>query len=101
MELYQQAERILIEDVGLVPIYHPILVAMVKPYIKGPMFTTGDSGIQTWERFRFSSREAMIYKAGIARVVRKNGADRPVRPIFRVVQQPRSRPCRLSTSPLT
>ena len=63
VELYQQAERILIEDVGLVPIYHPILVAMVKPYIKGPMFTTGDSGIQTWERFRFSSREAMIYKA--------------------------------------
>lgn len=63
VEMYQQAERILIEDVALVPVYHPILVAMVKPYIKGPMFATGDSGIQTWERFRFSSREAIIYKA--------------------------------------
>ena len=63
VELYQQAEQILIEDVALVPVYHPILVAMVKPYVKGPMFATGDSGIQTWERFRFSSREALIYKA--------------------------------------
>ena len=33
--MYQQAEKILVEDVALVPIYHPIMVAMVKPDIKG------------------------------------------------------------------
>jgi peptide/nickel transport system substrate-binding protein/oligopeptide transport system substrate-binding protein len=60
-ELYGQAERILIEDVALVPIHHPILVAMVKPYVKGPMFETNDAGQQTWNRFRFSSRESRVY----------------------------------------
>ncbi len=62
-DLYQQAERILVEDVALVPLYHPILVAMVKPNVKGPMFTPSDAGIKTWNRFRFSSRESNIYKA--------------------------------------
>jgi peptide/nickel transport system substrate-binding protein/oligopeptide transport system substrate-binding protein len=57
-EMYQQAERILIEDVALIPIHHPILVAMVKP-----MFEPSDAGIRTWNRFRFSSRESNIYKA--------------------------------------
>jgi peptide/nickel transport system substrate-binding protein/oligopeptide transport system substrate-binding protein len=62
-ELYQQAERILVEDVALVPIYHPILVALVKPTIKGPMFEANSKGQVTWNRFRFASREALIYKA--------------------------------------
>jgi ABC-type transport system substrate-binding protein len=62
-EMYQQAERILLEDAALVPIYHPILVAMVKPYLNGPMFDPSDAGLKTWNRFRFSSRESMIYKA--------------------------------------
>ncbi|MCB9137347.1 MAG: peptide ABC transporter substrate-binding protein [Caldilineaceae bacterium] len=62
-ELYGQAERILVEDVGLIPIYHGILAAMVKPNIKGPMFEVGDSGVQNWHRFRFTSREALIYKS--------------------------------------
>ncbi|HXF62757.1 MAG TPA: peptide ABC transporter substrate-binding protein [Caldilineaceae bacterium] len=62
-ELYSQAERILIEDVALVPIYHPILVALVKPYIKGPMLEPNADGMVTWNRFRFSSRESLIYKA--------------------------------------
>ncbi len=62
-ELYAQAERILVEDVGLIPIYHGILAAMVKPNIKGPAFEVGDSGVQTWHRYRFTSREARIYKS--------------------------------------
>ena len=43
-ELYAQAEKILVEDVGLVPIYHPIQSAMVKPDIAGPMFDAGLQG---------------------------------------------------------
>lgn len=62
-ERYGQAERILVEDVALVPIYHPTLVALVKPYIQGPMLEPNADGITTWNRFRFSSRESLIYKA--------------------------------------
>ncbi|MEJ5199693.1 MAG: peptide ABC transporter substrate-binding protein, partial [Anaerolineae bacterium] len=62
-QMYQQAEKILIEDVALVPIYHPILVAMVKPDIKGPMFTPDKNGTVTWHRNRFTSRESLIYRS--------------------------------------
>jgi ABC-type transport system substrate-binding protein len=62
-ELYKQAERILVEDVALVPIYHGIFVAMVKPDIKGPMLEPGADGLVTWMRHRFSSRESLIYRS--------------------------------------
>ncbi len=62
-ELYRKAERILIEDVGLVPIYHGIFVAMVNPYIKGPALEPNEKGVVTWNRFRFTSREALIYRS--------------------------------------
>jgi ABC-type transport system substrate-binding protein len=62
-ELYKQAERILVEDVALVPIYHGIFVAMVKPDIKGPMLEPGKDGLVTWMRHRFSSRESLIYRS--------------------------------------
>jgi ABC-type transport system substrate-binding protein len=62
-ELYGQAERILIEDVAMVPIYHGIFVAMVKPNIAGPMLEPGEDGVVTWMRHRFASRESLIYHA--------------------------------------
>jgi peptide/nickel transport system substrate-binding protein/oligopeptide transport system substrate-binding protein len=62
-ELYQQAERILVEDVALVPIYHGIFNALVKPNVQGPMFEPNSKGQVTWNRFRFSSRESEIYKS--------------------------------------
>jgi peptide/nickel transport system substrate-binding protein/oligopeptide transport system substrate-binding protein len=65
--MYQQAEKILIEDVALVPIYHPILVAMVKPDIKGPMFAPDKNGTITWHRNRFTSRESLIYHSTTSR----------------------------------
>ena len=47
--MYQQAEKLLVEDVALVPVYRPVLVAMVKPNIKGPMFEPDKNGTRTWE----------------------------------------------------
>jgi peptide/nickel transport system substrate-binding protein/oligopeptide transport system substrate-binding protein len=61
--MYQQAEKILVEDVALVPIYHPIMVAMVKPDIKGSMFAPDKNGQVTWARHRFTSRESLIYRS--------------------------------------
>jgi ABC-type transport system substrate-binding protein len=61
-EIYKQAERILIEDVALVPVYHGIFAAMVKPDIAGPMLEPGKDGVVTWMRHRFSSRESLIYR---------------------------------------
>jgi len=62
-ELYRQAERILVEDEALVPVYHGIFVAMVKPDIRGKMLELGEDGIVTWMRHRFSSRESLIYRS--------------------------------------
>jgi len=61
-ELYREAERILVEDVALVPLYHGIFVAMVKPDIKGPAVEPGEDGVVKWMRHRFASRESMIYR---------------------------------------
>ncbi|MDD3824667.1 MAG: peptide ABC transporter substrate-binding protein [Anaerolineae bacterium] len=61
--LYRQAERMLIEDVALVPVYHAIFVAMVKPDIRGQMLEPGEDGVVTWMRHRFSSRESLIYRS--------------------------------------
>ncbi|MCP4543916.1 MAG: hypothetical protein GY832_42925 [Chloroflexi bacterium] len=61
-ELCRQAERILIKDVAMVPIYHSIFVAMVKPDITGPMLEPDENGNVTWHRFRFTRREARVYR---------------------------------------
>ena len=65
--MYQQAEKILISDVALVPLWHPIYVAMVKPDIKGPMFAPDKNGQVTWQRHRFTSRESLIYRSTTSR----------------------------------
>ncbi len=59
--MYQQAEKILMSDVAMVALWHPIYVAMVKPDIKGPMFAAAKNGQVTWQRHRFTSRESLIY----------------------------------------
>jgi len=61
-ELYGQAERLLVEDVGILPVYHAILNAMVKPDIKGPKLEPDANGNVDWVRFRFASREALVYR---------------------------------------
>ncbi len=63
-ELYRQAERILIEDVALVPVYHAIVNVMVKPDIASPTaFEPNSAGIVSLHLFRFSSREALLYRS--------------------------------------
>jgi oligopeptide transport system substrate-binding protein len=61
-ELYAQAEKLLLEDVALVPIYHPINNALVKLDIVGPMFEPSSAGQVTWNRSRFASRESQVYR---------------------------------------
>jgi oligopeptide transport system substrate-binding protein len=61
-ELYRQAERILVEDVGILPVYHAILNAMVKPDIAGPKLEPDANGNVDWVRFRFQRREALVYR---------------------------------------
>ena len=62
-ELYRKAERILVEDVALVPVYHSILNVMVNPYLAGSMFEPDSKGMVTFHRFRFTSREAVLYRS--------------------------------------
>ena len=60
--VYQQAEKILIEDVALVPLYHGVLSIMIRPDIVGPMFEPNAVGQVRIDRYRFSGFETQIYR---------------------------------------
>ena len=61
-EFYQRAERILIEDVALVPLYHGIFNVMVNPKLKGPALEPNKAGVVTFRGFRFNSSEGTVYR---------------------------------------
>jgi ABC-type transport system substrate-binding protein len=61
-DLYQKAERILIEDVALVPIYHGTFNVLVNPKLKGPALEPNKSGVVTFRGFRFNSSEGQVYR---------------------------------------
>ena len=48
-ELYQQAEAILIKDVGGVFLWHPVFTQLWKPYIAGPCLHENSYGILSWQ----------------------------------------------------
>ena len=60
--LYQQAERTLISDVALVPIYHGIYNAMVASDLTGPALEPGASGKATFRRFKMNTSEGQVYR---------------------------------------
>jgi ABC-type transport system substrate-binding protein len=62
-EMYRQAEKLLVEDVALVPLYHGIYNAMVQPYMKGPALEPGPDGKKTLWRYRIGSSEGKVYHA--------------------------------------
>ncbi len=61
-DLYRQAERILIEDIGLVPIYHGVFNVLASPQLAGPGLEPNDEGVVTFRGFRFNSSEGTVYK---------------------------------------
>jgi ABC-type transport system substrate-binding protein len=61
-DLYQKAERILIEDVALVPIYHGTFNVLVNPKLKGPALEPNKNGVVTFRGFRFNSSEGQVYR---------------------------------------
>jgi peptide/nickel transport system substrate-binding protein/oligopeptide transport system substrate-binding protein len=61
-ELYRQAEKILIEDVGLVPIYHADFNVLVNPRLAGPALEPNANGVVTFRGFRFNSSEGQTYR---------------------------------------
>jgi peptide/nickel transport system substrate-binding protein/oligopeptide transport system substrate-binding protein len=61
-ENYRQAERILIEDVALVPIYHGIFNVLASPDLTGPALEPNAQGAKTFRGFRFNSSEGAVYR---------------------------------------
>jgi peptide/nickel transport system substrate-binding protein/oligopeptide transport system substrate-binding protein len=61
-ELYRQAEKILIEDAALVPIYHGVFNVLVSPDLKGPALEPNEAGVVTFRGFRFNSSEGQVYR---------------------------------------
>jgi ABC-type transport system substrate-binding protein len=62
-ELYKQAEKILVSDVGLVPLYHSILNVLVHDDIKGPALDPNSAGVKTFWRHEFTSGMSGVYRA--------------------------------------
>jgi ABC-type transport system substrate-binding protein len=48
MTMFHQAEKILVTDVGFIPIFHPMPGFMWKPYVKGDALTTNKLGLVMW-----------------------------------------------------
>jgi ABC-type transport system substrate-binding protein len=61
-ELYQTAEKILIEDAALVPIYHGVFNVLVNPKLAGPALEPNEAGVVTFRGFRFNSSEGTVYR---------------------------------------
>ena len=57
-QVYREAERILIEDVALVPIYHSVYNVMVKNNLAGPGLAEDMTGMRRFRRFD----ESQVYK---------------------------------------
>jgi ABC-type transport system substrate-binding protein len=55
IKMFQDAERILVEDVGGVFVYHQTPGDLIKPYIKGPALEPDDNGVSAWHWPGFSS----------------------------------------------
>jgi ABC-type transport system substrate-binding protein len=61
-ELYRDAEKILIEDVALVPIYHGVFNVLANPKLAGPALEPNKAGVVTFRGFRFNSSEGTVYR---------------------------------------
>lgn len=61
-ELYRQAEKILVEDVAMVPIYHGVYNVVINPKWTGPALEPNKAGLQTFWRYEFTSGLSGIYK---------------------------------------
>lgn len=57
-DLYKQAEKILVSDVGIIPIYHGIYNVMIKSYIAGPGMAADSMGVVKFRRFD----ETQVYR---------------------------------------
>jgi ABC-type oligopeptide transport system substrate-binding subunit len=59
-ELYAQAEEILVRDEALVPVWHPRMVWLARPEIKGPVFDPDSKGVV---RFEWQFNLEQMYKS--------------------------------------
>ncbi len=60
---YQEAEKILVEDVGGVFLWSDILSAMWKPYVKGKSLEPNKQGVVAWRWNRMGITDFTIYVA--------------------------------------
>lgn len=48
LEMYNEAERILVSDVGGVFVWHPIRILIWKSYLKGDSISKNKAGVESW-----------------------------------------------------
>jgi ABC-type transport system substrate-binding protein len=55
IKMFQDAEKILVDDVGGVFVYHQTPGDLIKPFLKGPALEPDDNGVAAWHWPGFSS----------------------------------------------
>jgi ABC-type transport system substrate-binding protein len=61
-EMYAQAEKILMEDVALIPLYHSVVNVMVSPTLGGPATEPNKAGERTFWRYVFCHLDPLLYR---------------------------------------
>lgn len=64
-ELYKQAEKILLEDVGLIPLYHGTNNVLLQPNVKGPALDPDKEGRKTFWRYEYTGNLTELYIAEV------------------------------------
>jgi ABC-type transport system substrate-binding protein len=67
--MFQQAEKILVSDVGLIPIFHPTPGFLWKPYVKGEALAPNKDGMAIWPWQGWSGGSNMFESVYISRDV--------------------------------
>lgn len=61
IQLYQQAEKILVEDVGGIFIDHPVYTQLVQSWFKGPALEKNKQGVRAWRGDQLQKATIGVY----------------------------------------
>jgi ABC-type transport system substrate-binding protein len=72
LDLFHQAEKILISDVGMVPVFYPKPGFMWKPYVAGDSLTTDKFGLTVWPWQGWAGEGQMFQTVYITKGVKRS-----------------------------
>ncbi len=74
--MFQEAERILVEDVRDAYVYHETMVRLVKPWVREAVLETDENGITSIRRRGYTAMSTFPAESYIGRHAPKGRGDR-------------------------